>query len=204
MKLLPVAALLLVCAASQCRADPATNALAAPPLLTRADWQAKPPVAEMKRHTPTRITIHHTATKQKPDRKLADKLRALQEFSQKEGKLGSGKAKPAWPDVPYHYYVDCSGAIGEGRVVECVGDTNTEYDPTGHALVVLEGNFEEEEMTPAQLESLRQITVWLAKQWKVPPEEIKGHKDFARTACPGRRLHAWLPELRRQVAASLK
>lgn len=204
MKMLLVAVALLVSPASRGLADAVTNAVAAPPVLKRADWNAKPPVAEMKRHTPTRITIHHTATKQKPDRKLADKLRALQEFSQKEGKLASGKAKPAWPDVPYHFYIDCAGAIGEGRSIEFVGDTNTEYDPTGHALVVLEGNFEEEEMTPAQLESLRQITLWLAKRWNVPPAEIKGHKEYASTACPGKRLQAWLPELRKQVTAALK
>jgi hypothetical protein len=202
MKILFLTVGMLAAVAVRGSAEPATNVTAAPPILKRTDWGAKPPVAEMKRHTPTRITIHHTATKQKPDRKLADKLRALQEFSQKEGKLGSGKAKPAWPDVPYHFYVDCSGAIGEGRPVEFVGDTNTEYNPTGHVLVVLEGNFEEEEMTPAQLESLRQITIWLAKQWKVSPDAIKGHKDYASTACPGKRLEAWLPELRKQVAAT--
>lgn len=158
----------------------------------------------MKPHVPTRITIHHTATPQNPARSLAAKLRGLQQFSQRESRLASGRVKPPWPDVPYHYYIDCSGAIGEGRSVEFAGDTNTEYDPAGHALVVLEGNFEVEEMTPAQLESLRQITVWLAQQWKVPPEEIKGHKDHAQTACPGKRLQAWLPELRAQVARARK
>jgi len=99
---------------------------------------------------------------------------------------------------------DCTGAVGEGRAIEFAGDTNTEYDPTGHALVVLEGNFEEEEMTEAQLETLLHITTWLARKWNVPPDEIGGHKDHARTACPGQSLYAYLPELRRQVAESLK
>lgn len=175
-----------------------------PPILSRAAWDAKPPVADMKPHTPVRITIHHTATRQNPDRPLDDKLRALQRFSQREDKLASGRIKPAWPDVPYHYYIDCTGAVGEGRTLEFAGDTNTEYDPTGHALVVLEGNFEEEEMTEAQLDSLLHITVWLARTWNVPPENIGGHSDYARTACPGKSLHAHLPELRRQVAEALK
>jgi len=77
-----------------------TNAPADLKILSRQEWGAKPPVAEMKRHTPTHITIHHTATPQKPERALKDKLQALQKFSQNPGTLGNGKAKPAWPDVP--------------------------------------------------------------------------------------------------------
>src|SRR6188508_421742 len=57
----------------------ASNQPAAAPvkILKRNEWGAKPPVAEMKRHELTRITIHHTATLQKPDRSLTDKLKAL-------------------------------------------------------------------------------------------------------------------------------
>lgn len=170
-------------------------------ILTRAQWGAKPPVAEMKTNNPTRITIHHTATLQKPERTLKDKLRALQSFSQHEGKLGNGKAKPIWPDVPYHYYIDCKGAVAEGREINFVGDTNTEYDPTGHALVVLEGNFEEEQPSEAQLITLRKMIVWLGKRYNVPPEELGGHKDYAETLCPGKSLDKLLPKLRELLPA---
>lgn len=167
-----------------------------PPVLSRAQWQAQPPVAEMKTHQIERITIHHTAVKQNPQKTLEQKLSALQKFSQNPGTLGSGKTKPAWPDVPYHYYIDCHGNIGEGRELKFVGDTNTEYDPAGHALIVLEGNFEEEEPTTAQLAALRGMISWLAVQFQVPPDRIGGHKDFAGTLCPGKKLHALIPELR--------
>jgi hypothetical protein len=172
-----------------------------PPMLSRAAWQAAPPVLEMKTHRIEHITIHHTAVKQNPPRSLADKLKALQNFSQNPGTLGSGKAKPAWPDVPYHYYIDCHGQIGEAREVKFVGDTNTAYDPTGHALVVLEGNFEEEEPPAAQLAALRGMIAWLAARYQVPPNRIGGHQDFAQTLCPGKNLQALLPELR-QAARS--
>lgn len=165
-------------------------------ILSRADWKALPPVAPMNLQQPTRITVHHTAVKQYPQRSLPDKLQALQKFSQNPGTLGSGAAKPAWPDVPYHYYIDCRGQVGEGREVKFVGDTNTNYDPAGHALVVLEGNFEEETPTPAQLIALRKMIAWLAARYQVPPDRVGGHSDFAETLCPGRRLHDLLPELR--------
>jgi hypothetical protein len=184
----------------------ATNraSTAALKILKRTDWGAKSPVAEMKKHEPKRITIHHTATLQKKDRALKDKLQALQEFSQKEGKLGNGKPKPAWPDVPYHFYIDCNGGIAEGRDVNFVGDTNTEYDPAGHLLVVLEGNFEEEKIPAEQWDALSRLVAELALRYHVAPAEVKGHLDYAKTQCPGKALHARLGELRDSLASAGK
>ena len=185
------------CAASTNQVPPADLKM-----LSRADWRANAPVAAMKAHTPGRITIHHTATLQKPDRSLKDKMQALQKFSQNEGKLGNGKPKPAWPDVPYHFYIDCNGGIAEGRDVNAVGDTNTEYDPTGHVLVVLEGNFEEEQVTDAQWATLVKAASWLAARYRVPSADVQGHKDYAQTLCPGKKLEAKLPELRATLPAA--
>lgn len=167
-----------------------------PELVSRAEWNANPPVAEMKTHEAKFITIHHTATKQKPAVSLEEKLRNLQKFSQNEGTLTGGKKKPAWPDVPYHFYISEDGRIGEGRETRFVGDTNTEYDPTGHLLVTLEGNFEEEEPTEAQMASARRLIRWLAAQNKIPSDKIATHKDYAKTACPGKNLYDRITELR--------
>ena len=168
-------------------------------ILTRAGWGANPPVAEMKAHKISHITIHHTATLQKPERSLADKMKALQTFSQNPGTLGNGKAKPAWPDVPYHFYMDCHGEIAEGRDANFVGDTNTAYDPTGHLLVVLEGNFEEETPTEPQLAALRKLLASKMAQYHVTPEMISSHKDFAETLCPGKNLHELVHALIKQA-----
>ena len=168
-------------------------------ILTRADWSANPPVAEMKAHKISRITIHHTATLQKPERSLADKMKSLQKFSQNPGTLGNGKAKPAWPDMPYHLYIDCHGEIAEGRDANYVGDTNTAYDPTGHLLVVLEGNFEEEKPTERQLTALRQLLASAQARYRIAPEQIASHKDFAETLCPGKHLHELIPSITKQV-----
>jgi len=171
-------------------------------IMSREEWGAKPPVGEMSRQEPKRITIHHTATLQKPGRPLKEKLRALQEFSQKEDKLDNGKLKPAWPDVPYHFYIDCRGGVAEGRDVNCVGDTNTEYDPSGHVLVVLEGNFEEEKVTPEQWTALLQLVSELASRYHVAPADVRGHLDYAKTQCPGKALEKRLGELRDSLEKS--
>jgi hypothetical protein len=161
----------------------------------RRDWGASPPASPMREHAPTRITIHHTATPQNPARPLDDKMRALQRFSQSESLLASGRTKPVWGDIPYHFYIDPAGRVAEGRPLAYAGDSNTAYDPAGHVLIVLEGNFEEENPTRAQLDSLARLTWWHARRWSVRPGQIGVHRDFADTLCPGRNLEYYLPWL---------
>lgn len=170
-----------------------------PEIQSRKAWNAKDAVGEGKKHKILFITIHHTATVQKPDVPLATKMRNLQAFSQRKDKLDTGKIKPAWIDIPYHYYIASDGQIAEGREIKYAGDTNTEYDPTGHALVVLEGSFNTEQPTAAQVDSMKRTVAWLAREHKVPAANIKGHGDYAKTACPGENLKILLPELRKVV-----
>jgi hypothetical protein len=167
-----------------------------PKVIPRDDWGANRPVGEGKKHEIKFITIHHTATAQNLNGVIGTKMRNLQAFSQREDKLASGKSKPAWFDIPYHYYIAADGQIAEGREIKFAGDTNTEYDPAGHALIVLEGNFNNEQPTPVQVETLKQTVAWLARKYKVASENIKGHGDYAKTECPGENLKKLIPELR--------
>lgn len=182
-----------------CASVVSVGAQKAPPIVSRSDWGAKKAVGEGKKHKIDFITIHHTATKMRPDLSLETKLKNLQAFSQRDDKLASGKFKPAWFDITYHYYISVDGRIGEGREIDYAGDTNTEYDPTGHALVVVEGSFGTDEPTDAQVESLKAMVKWLTKKYKVSGEKIKGHKDYAETACPGSNLEKLFPQLRTLV-----
>ena len=171
-----------------------------PKILSRQEWKAKDAIGEMKQHTLQHITIHHTASPQKVEITIEKKMQNLQNFSQGESRLASGKIKPPWADVPYHYYIAVDGQIAEGRDVRYAGDTNTDYNPSGHALIVLEGNFEKEQPSHKQLESLRELVAWLSVNYKIPVAEIKAHNDYASTACPGMNLKKMLPTLKQKVA----
>jgi hypothetical protein len=197
LALLGLSLLLAACSAAR----PPVSAAAPAAMLTRAEWGANAPVAPMQPHRIRWITIHHTATRQQPARSLEEKMRALQNFSQTDAPLADGRMKLAWPDIPYHYYVDHAGQVAEGRDVRYAGDTNTSYDPAGHLLIVLEGSFGVEEPTAAQLATLERLVVGFARQYGVPAERIDGHKDHADTACPGTHLYELLPALRAKVAS---
>lgn len=169
-------------------------------VLTKKQWGGKPALAGGREHTISRITIHHGGVATNKKRTLEDKLRGLQSWSQREDKLASGKTKPAWVDIPYHLYISFDGRVGEARPWNIAGDTNTEYNPTGHLLIMLEGNFEVEKVTPEQWESVKKLTVWASKTFGVSWDKVEGHDDHsAQTTCPGRDMKNLLPRLRSHV-----
>lgn len=174
---------------------------ARPSILSRQQWNASPPIGGMKKLEPLYITIHHTATLQKKEMPLEEKMRALQRYCQNPAQLDAGTTREAWPDIPYHFYINYDGQIAEGRELGYVGDTNTDYDVTGHMLVVLEGNFEIEKPTSEQMKSLYELVGWLALQWKIDPSKIKGHKDYVITQCPGMNLEPEMVRLQQYVRA---
>jgi hypothetical protein len=164
--------------------------------VSRDMWGAKPPVLPMREHVPTRLTIHHTATTQDTARDVGATLRGLQAFSQRDDSLAGGRRKPAWADVPYHLYVAVDGSVGEGRDWRYAGDSNTPYDPAGHLLIVVEGNFERDSLSTAQRRTLDVLIPSLARRFGIPPERLASHRDYAQTDCPGEHVYAQLPRLR--------
>lgn len=199
---MPRLLLLLAFGAASVSAQPARTPLPdGVEVVAREAWGGPPPTAPMIPQTPRALTVHHTATPQRPDRPPAETLRALYEFSISDDTLGDGRPKAPWADVPYHFYIAPDGTVLEARDVAYEGDTNTRYDLSGHVLVVVEGNFEEEAPTDAQLGSLLALSEALSAQWGFGPEAVGGHADRApgQTVCPGDALEARLGEVRAAV-----
>ncbi len=165
-------------------------------LVTREAWGAKPAIQQrMTEHRPSGLIIHHTSVAQQPKLSLERKMSGLQAFSQRPGKVGK-RRKPAWGDVPYHYYIGVSGRIAEGRSLQYAGDTNTNYSTSGWIQVVVEGDFTKEKPAQAQLAALRALTTHLKTTFGITGARITAHDDHASTNCPGSALKRYLPTLR--------
>jgi len=149
--------------------------------LCRDAWGAQPIVGELVPHTPVRMTVHHTGTVLTSNADAPAHLRDHQAFHQLDRH---------WPDLAYHYIIDATGVIYEGRRATAVGDTGTSYDPTGHLLVACEGNFEQQEVAEAQLDALADLLAWASGAYAIDPATITAHRDWAPTACPGTALYA--------------
>jgi hypothetical protein len=157
--------------------------------------------AELRLRVPqhiTSITLHHEGSEKplRPEDDPVKGLRALQSWGERDRN---------WWDVPYHYLIDLEGHVYEGRDWHYMGETNTTYDPSGHLLISILGNYNLQEPTPAQLEAIANVMAWAVKKFDVPLDSIRGHYRYAQTDCPGRNLRKYLEDgtFRRMVVQRL-
>lgn len=150
------------------------------------------------RHEITHVTLHHTGDSRPlmPGDDPVQRLRNLQSW---------GASDRNWWDLPYHFLMDLEGDIYEGRDYHYMGETNTSYNPGGHFLISIIGNYGRQEPTQAQLESIADLMAWALNEFDLPLERIGGHYNYASTGCPGTHLRKYLEDgtLRRMVATRL-
>ena len=152
-------------------------------IIPRSAWNALDP-KPYKTHTPVRITVHHEGTRLEVTDDAAKKIRNIQAW-------GTGKDRN-WADIPYHFLIAPDGTIYEGRDVNTVGETNTEYDPSGHLLITCLGNLEVQEVPAGQLESLIKLIAYASKKYNIDVQTLSTHRDHSKqTTCPGKNLYAY-------------
>jgi hypothetical protein len=186
----------LALAAASCFAQPLPEVERS--IVPVTSWGGTPAdPGQARRHNITHITLHHQGEAFKPGTDPQQYLRNLQKWS---------RETKHWLDIPYHYIIDLDGKIYEGRNIGYAGDTNTEYDPTGHALIEVVGNFEEVEPNQQQLDAVVRLMALLAKKYGVSLDHIASHRDFSsQTVCPGANLYRYVADgyFRRKVALKL-
>lgn len=171
--------------------------LEAPAVISVAEWNGKAPTGEIESHEITHITVHHAGVVFPEDKDPYEYMRGLQKFSQVDKE---------WIDIPYHYTIDMEGNIFENRPLKYPGDTNTEYDPTGHALIHVVGNYEVQEVRPEQIKAIAHLSAWLAREYNVPMDHIASHKDHSdQTVCPGKDLYKYFEDgtIKKEIQALL-
>lgn len=90
-----------------------------------------------------------------------------------------------WWGIGYHYYIRKDGSIWRGRPEQWVGShAGSSNDYNKHSIgICFEGNFEQEQMTDAQVQAGRELIADIEQRYTI--YQILGHKDVAKTACPG-------------------
>ncbi|MCY4674898.1 MAG: N-acetylmuramoyl-L-alanine amidase [Bacteroidetes bacterium] len=180
--------------------------ITAPHLRRRAEWGAQPfrgtPIA-LNRPSYNYMTLHHTAGFSA--RTLVeglDQVRRIQDFHQN----GRG-----WSDIGYQFLMDQEGRLYQGRpfLNEAVpfdqgpplahgahaGGANT-----GNIGISLMGCYHPPEgsncldqMTEPAVDSLIATFGFLSERYGVSPKNMRGHRDFGSTACPGDNNYRMLP-----------
>lgn len=155
-------------------------------VIKRSHWGWQPITQVLPEHKIDKITIHHGGEFFPEEKDMIKYLLNLQSWSRREKK---------WIDIPYHFMIDLKGNIYETRPINYPGDTNTDYDVRGHALICVVGNYEEQKINQSQLNSLVNLVAFLQDKYKVSDKDIRGHKDYTtQTVCPGKDLYKFIED----------
>jgi hypothetical protein len=149
------------------------------PAMNRSGWRVyDQPLRDVLRL----LVVHHSALP------ASDGPREIQRLHQ--GQRG-------FADVGYHYLIDASGLVYEGRPVNVRGAHVAGHN-TGAVGVCVLGNFEKIKPAPAQLASLASLAIALRDAFGIT--HLAGHRDLPaqRTLCPGVNLWPRLPALAAQ------
>lgn len=167
--------------------------IAAPEMVTREMWGARPPKDPYNNHTPLILTVHHASSPDYAQYQGAASIRGIQNFHMNNR---------GWSDIGYHYVVGPEGKLYEGRPPTAVG---AHSPPNSNKVgICLIGNFEGvDTLKPEQRATLVKILSHLCGKFKIPVSKIKGHRDFQSTDCPGSSVYAQLDEIRDEVSETV-
>lgn len=99
-----------------------------------------------------------------------------------------------WPGIGYHFVIEKDGLIIMGNPLTNIS-YNTQNQNTKTIGICLSGNFEQEQPTAAQMDSLSNLIAYLRNE--LPQSlQVFGHRDFAATSCPGDNLYDKLPQFK--------
>ncbi|MBW3601472.1 MAG: N-acetylmuramoyl-L-alanine amidase [Actinobacteria bacterium] len=199
-----------------------------PRIITRQGWGADGSLrrARPEYERPRYGILHHTAGGNTYSRAEADDVvRGIYSYHVR----GNG-----WNDIGYNFLVDRFGRIYEGRyggIARGVVGAHASGFNTGSFGVSVMGNFEGRRPPPAAMRAVKRIVRYKMRLHRIAPlgrvtvvagtgrtcayprfttgqrirlNTLIAHRDVGCTSCPGSRLYAQLPRLRRRVAAGMR
>ena len=147
---------------------------------------------------PRKVTIHHSAMyfRSTAPRAAAAQIARIQR--EHMGNRGYG-------DIGYHFLIDPSGRIWEGRQLRWQGAHASGSNNIANIGVCLLGNFMRQRdgqgPTREQVRSMERLVVALMQRYDMRGDALYCHSDFKSTACPGQRMAPIVKQFARQLRA---
>lgn len=140
------------------------------------------------------ITVHHEGSPNARTLTGLDETADLLEKIRRFHVHGLG-----WADIGYHYVIDRAGRVWEGRPIDWQGAHVRHHNEHNIGVMVL-GNFEIQRPSDAQLERLPRFLSDLRRRHGIMAGDVRSHREWAATACPGRLLQPHFKTMRASAA----
>lgn len=136
-----------------------------------------------------RITVHHDGM---PPATLSSsqQVAARIEMIRQSHVVGRGFA-----DLGYHYVIDPSGRVWEGRDIRYQGAHVKDQNENNLGILVM-GNFQKQVPTQAALASLDRFVANQMQRYNISIGNVRTHQERAPTECPGRNLQVYMNRTR--------
>lgn len=179
-------------------------------VISAKEWGARAPKQWPEETRPQYVVIHHTDMPNPPkdlSRATVDGAKQLARSIQ-----GAHMGEFGWNDSGHNFLNTTGGVLLEGRQGSLNAIKRGRCVRSAHAGSVKgnespgienEGNFMTYQMNAKQWESLVELCVSICSSCRIDPDNIKGHRDFSPTNCPGNWLYSQLPRLRQDVRKRL-
>ncbi|MEA5359197.1 peptidoglycan recognition family protein [Amycolatopsis sp., V23-08] len=187
----------------------AAAAVPTPTIHSTSEWGARAATGPIvvENHKPTYIVVHHAV-----DPPMNDDFSLARAFYVAKYIQDLHMDKNGWIDSGQQFTNSRGGFVTEGRHRSLeilrggtqhvqganVGNHNSEVIGIEN-----EGLYSTVDVPQALWDSLVNLVAYIAHQYGIAPEFIKGHRDFNTTECPGQVLYNRLPELRTAVGRVL-
>lgn len=183
-------------------------------VITTNEWGAKS-AGPFDKTFPKFIVIHNTDSGNPPNNVSKGTVEGGKQYArqiQKDHMDTNG-----WSDSGHNFLNTTGGILLEGRhgtldaVKQGMCVLSAHAAQQGNRLaggnespgIENEGNFMTFEMGQKQWDSLVELCVSLCDSCNIDPKNIRGHREFSNTDCPGEWLFSQLPRLRKEVADKL-
>ncbi len=164
--------------------------------ISRTRWGAEAPrTAKMNAmNGVNRLTVHHEGNPEpnydNTPGEVVCSLRKIQNTHFRT--LNAG-------DIAYHFVIDRQGVVWQGRDLRWQG-AHTKGNNEHNVGVMCLGNFNIQQPTSAQVNTLQQLCQSLLISYQISPRSMYGHQELRSTACPGRNLFDQVRRIRSDLA----
>ncbi len=161
-------------------------------IYSREDWGAAAPRCALSTMTPNRATIHHTVTPTTDSLTPQQRLRQIQSYHMWTN---------GWCDIGYNYLVSRDGRVWRGRGATKVG-AHVSNNNTGNIGISFMGTYTSTAPTSTQMCESAKLLRRLSSDFTAVDlnrTDVKGHRQYGGTACPGDALYARIDAILRKA-----